>query len=605
MKKLFIITTLLFSCLCVGCSDSTGGGNTGGNDDNNQDTTPQPPVTTPDTDEEKGEYEQGLTVLDDDLGSEESGHGSFDASNATNNLVKFQFYLPDTGKNNAYVSADFTDWNTDGSSNYLLEVLPSNKSANVFSNLYEVELSVPDSDIQLRVYLNDTDEANFTLETFDFSQSELTEGAVLVSESYSFENTVNYKYDGVLTVGPYKLYDSEGVIIPDSDIVDYTYSGRYVENNFDSWSLAVHYAATNSTSKNIITVKDANDMIIFQRMSKTYSHVFDGNYYVGYDLTANCNSWVFDSTKGYVIDGQGSAYINTGKIDYNNSGYDSISSHREMESGGYNYMFTNNGYTQQENQEGFTYMAMDINFSETIYKPTDDLGDVWNAYLFINPAVSMVVNGTTTTIHADLGLIGGLNAATNQIEWKLVRNSTHPEADPKFKVWHDGIVTTMPYDASIDAYTGADDLRFVCSVSENGFLLTITNLSTGVDHVINEAYNDFDINATYGRMLLGISYCPVRANVWNNRHGGELSNVIVTNSVVATYEPSGDYSNSDLRPFHPGSEVMFNGFVQAPDVAGYQMGYYKQAGTIGVGSNVINYNEGDLYTIYNIDYNGI
>lgn len=595
MKKIFIILTLLFTLTCVGCASGDSGGSE----------TPSP--STPD--EGKGEYEQGLNVLSDDLGSDVSGHGSFNANDSTNKVVKFQFYLADVGKNNAYVTGDFTDWNTEGSKNYLLDYQVSNKSVNVFSNVYQIEMEVPNKDIELKVYLLDSDTPNYTIETFEIKQAQLNEDKTIVLKSYSFENTVNYRYDGVLLEAPFKVYDADGDHV--TSFYDSVEKKDVIKESFESWSYAIHFAATNSSSKVILTVKDANDVTVFERMSKTYSHVFDGDYYVGYDTKTNCDEWVFESSRGYVVDGQGSAYVNTGKIDYDNSGYDDISSHREMQSGGYNYMFTNNGLTQNEGQLGFTYMAMNVEFSKALYDTSKDFPDGWNAYLFINPAVSMMVNGINKTIHADLGLIGNRNPSNDTIEWKLVRNSTHPEANPSFYVWGSEVVTTMSYDEELKAYTGADDLRFECITSQEGFKLIITNLTTGKEFIIDEQYSDFITNDTieastqYGRMLLGISYCPVRANVWSHRNKGFFKNVIVSDCVVATYEHDGDYSNSTLRDFHAGSDVMFNGFVQAPDVAGYQVGHFNTDGSIGVGSNALSYNKGDLYTVYNIDYNGI
>ncbi len=591
MKKILIFSIMFLTALsCVGCSDSTNSGS-----DEKPDETP--------------EVSNGLNVLDKQVASTNPGHGTFDTKDSTNKTIKLQFYLPSTGKNNAYLTADFTQWNIEGTQNYLLEYVEVNSL--VFSNLYEIELKVPNDDIEFKVYLLDTENPNYSIETFEIKKEQLNEVDEIFTVT-SYESTVNYRYDGVLTVAPYKVYDQN-----DNQVTTFVNFSSEIEiEQFDSWSSAIHFAGATGTSSNPLTVKDGNGLVVFQRLTKNDFYVFEGDYYVGVTTRTVSNNWIFNSPKGYVVHGQGTSYTSIGCTEYNDSDYDDISSTKELFSGGYNYMFTKKGVHGSQGTPGYGYMSMDVKFSEAEYLPAD--GDLYglNAYLFINPATSIYNGSNLTTFHCDMGLVGHLNG--DVVTWKVVRNSNHYSyeygagEDKTFYVYDDQIVTTMSWDEEKQAYSNADDLRFECITNIDGFILHITNLTTSEVFTLDQTHpglvhqEETETSTTLNsRMLLGISYCPGRADVWNHRSNAVFKNVIILNSYVARYVSNGDYSNETMEPFYPGEESMYNGFTQSADTAGYSVGYFKDSGSIGQGSNATNYTQGSKYMIFDIDYRGM
>ena len=504
--------------------------------------------------------------------------------------VKLGFYLPDLGGNEAYVSGSFNSWNQEGLEEYKLTLSKSEVNLYVYDgkvdegeNKFEVIVldskNTVKSDVQFNLAADET-EKNYTVHTFD--------------------KTIQYRYDGTLTVAPYKIYDKDGAVV--TELTDFYNNKDVVIQEFDSMYSAIHYAGTNSTTNAPLSVKDANGLEVFKRQSKSQYFMYDGDYFVGSAKSSEAIAWGETKSRSYVVDGQGKGYQLVGRHFMNGSQTDTVNF--ELFSGGYNYMYSKSGEMKGDNWviKGFGYMTVDCNFSEAMYMPPTD-GDGWNAYLFVNPSAGY---------NCDLGLIGNYYADTNTVKWRMVRNCSHEDHKtstqygPSFTTFPEmGIVTEMHWDEEKQCYTGADDLNFEVIQTVDGFTLNLTNLGTGKVYTIKEHHKGMLAGKEgYMRFLLAASLCPVRGNLWNARSGAYIRNIVYQNIKVARYNESNDYRNAELLDFYPGRDTISHGFYQAGDCASYEHSFYKTGGILGKGDNAKAYKAGDEYLSYSSFYDG-
>lgn len=402
-------------------------------------------------------------------------------------------------------------------------------------------------------------------------------------------NTINgYTYDGVKTVGPYKVYSPEGAVLLTEQ----------------SMTRAIRYASANSSSSKKLVVKDANDLEIFKREAKTKAWCYEGSFFVGLKTKQEALDWSKTKTRSYVVDGMGQTYLTIGTDYYPGSDL-SQDINLELNAGAYNYMYSKSGYLVSDvwEKQGYGYASFIVRLSEAHYMPTQD-GDGWNAYIFINGAGGY---------NSDLGLIGNLEPSSNTVNWRLVRNCSYKAHDedeathgPHFTTLIDGkvqSVTRSIYNPETKDYTGADDLLFECYQHLNGWNLTITNLRTNEEFKIDEVHEGMYESSSSGylRFLLAASYCPVVENVWNTRCGAYLTNVVFDNIKIARWNEEGIYNDEDLEDFYPGESCVNYGFSQGGDCASYSYGVRESDGTYASGNT---YKKGDKYLIYNTFYDG-
>ena len=424
-----------------------------------------------------------------------------------------------------------------------------------------------------------------------------------LTQTQSLPNTVidttsdlEYVYEGTATYGPYTVYNADGTVL--------TGSGLSVSNPNTSMYNAIRLAGEKSTSKNKMYVLDANGLLIFQRQTKSDCWCYDGTNFVGVKTQKEAEAWAAGRQKSYVVDGQGKAYVTMGINYYENSDLSKMNPDSlEMFSGGYNYLFSDSGIlaSDQWAEPGFGYMEVYVRLSEAKYMPTED-GTGWNAYIFINGS-----GGYTS----DLGLIGNLSG--DKVNWRLVRNCSHDDHKSKgdsFMVLNSGVnVTQMSWSEEEGCYTNGDDLFFQCWQTVDGWILKITNLTTGVVYTINEIHegmfvNDegsaFKDNSGYFRFLLAASYCPVVSNVWNARCGAYLRNVVFDHIKIARFNESNVYTEDELQDFYPGVNMAY-GYSQGTDCSSM---IYATREADGVYKSGQTYAKGDQYLSFSCYYDG-
>ena len=400
----------------------------------------------------------------------------------------------------------------------------------------------------------------------------------------------NYVYEGTPTVGPYTVYNEDGTIL--------TGSGLSVSNPNTSMFNAIRLAGENSGSKNKCYVLDANGLKIFQRQALSNCWCYDGTNFVGTMAQKDAIAWAEGRQKSYVVDGQAKAYVTMGIRYYEGSDLSKMmAGSLEMFSGGYNYMFSDNGVIESDvwTKLGFGYMEAYCRLSEAKYMPTTD-GTGWNAYIFINGAAGK---------SCDLGLIGNLNESTNTVNWRLVRNcqsEDHKSTGDSFMVLNGGTnVTQMTWSEEEGCYTNGDDLFFQCWQTVDGWVLKITNLTTGRVHTINEYHKDmFAGSEQYFRFLLAASYCPVVGNVWNTRCEAYLRNVVFDGVRIARYNSTNEYTEDMMEDFYPGENMAY-GYSQGTDCSSMIYAKHEEDGTYKSGQT---YSKGDKYISYSCYYDG-
>lgn len=396
-----------------------------------------------------------------------------------------------------------------------------------------------------------------------------------------------YPYDGTATAAPYKIYNADGTVCEDSQLG---------ANSFENMFVAIKKCGAVATSKNKAYVKDANGSVIFQRQGNTKCWVYDGTHLVSNEMTVTqAKSYAEGHPRAYVVNGQGTAYVALGDIQYT----DNRVGEGELFSGGYTYLLTPQGCASGSEWSGYSYAygSAYVRLSECTYKDISESGGgAWNAYVFFNISSS--------AYNCDLGIgtyAGGKGA------WKITQNCshvsheagtavcegfyidaagnvTHDEAyaelasSNKFMVWQNYTVTKMTRGED-GVYSGADDLFLEAYAHENGWYVCVTNLRTnekwGYTHT-HEGMNT--TQSDYMRVLLAASYCPVDGNLWNARDGGYLKNVVFEDVKVAKYQADGEYGDVEKETFFFGEDTIFNGFTQAADCANLIYGATDVAG---------------------------
>lgn len=390
-----------------------------------------------------------------------------------------------------------------------------------------------------------------------------------------------YQYDGTLTKGPYVVYNQDG--------------SR--EKEFDNMFLAIQYAGQKSLSSNKMYVLDSNDLKIFQRQAKNQCFMFDGEYYVGIASESDAKEWGLKKSRSYVYNGWGQGYVQLGRIMFEGSATN-VDIPFEIFSGAYNYMYSKSGELVADEwvKQGFGYFETTVRLSEAHYMPSQD-GEGWNAYVFINVAGKH---------NCDLGVIGNLFG--DEVRWRLCRNCSHPDhqqgiGGPGFNVINPNeTVTTMKYNEETKDYTGADDLKFQVLATKDTYKITITNLTTNKEFVINEEHIGSNNDSTqYLRFLLAASYCPVVGNAWNARSGAYLKDVIFEDSHIARYNDENNYPESTFEEFYPGADSFHYGFTQGADCASALFGIYDKDGTYANGAT---YKKGMRWINFSSFYDG-
>ena len=366
---------------------------------------------------------------------------------------------------------------------------------------------------------------------------------------------------GVQTVAPYKIYNEDETELDGKD--------------YESMFTAIRIAGAASSSKNKTYVLDGNGLKIYQRQSNTKYWCFRGTTFYGSMPKAEAEKWAANYTDCYVMNGQGTGYVICGTKYYEGSDL-SNDIPLELFSGGYNYMFSTHGRIESDEwvKKGWGYLECYVRLSEVEYVPTKD-GDGWNAYIFINAKAHN---------HSDLGLICGVDPSDNtKANLRLFRNCSAPEHvtelqkyGPSFTVLQSGTnVTRLTYDPTKGVYTGGDDLFFQCWQGTDGFILHITNLTTGQVFKIEEIHPGINADQEqYLRFLVSASYCPVVDTIWNARCGASLRNVVYDGINIARWNENEEYTESMYEEFYPDSNMSY-GFSQAADCASMIFGKYE------------------------------
>ena len=392
------------------------------------------------------------------------------------------------------------------------------------------------------------------------------------------EQPTGYKYDGTLTVAPYKVLDANNKVVKE-------YSNLFQ---------AIQYAGQNGTTKNKLSVSDGNDLKIFERKSKSQAYMFDGEYFVGLAPIAEAIKWSETKPRSYVYNGWGQNYAHLGRVMFEGSDTNQEIPF-ELFSGGYNYMYSKSGELKngEWEKQGFGYFETIVRMSETSYMPSQD-GEGWNAYIFVN------VNAGH---NCDLGVIGNL-AKDGTVQWRLCRNCSHTSHGGNgFTVLNpQTVVTSMKYNEETKDYRGTDDLKFQVWASADEYHLIITNLSNNQTFEIVEKHEGANADKTqYLRFLLAASYCPVNGNPWNARSGAYLKDVIFENSLIARYTKDGKYDESMFEEFYPGADSFNYGFSQGADCASALFGQYEKDGTH---DNGLSYKKGTRWINFSTFYDG-
>ena len=391
---------------------------------------------------------------------------------------------------------------------------------------------------------------------------------------------VPYVYEGTPTVAPYTIYNADGSLF---------------KGGFDNLFDAIREAGKNATSKNLMCVKDANELKIFERQSQSKYWCFDGTNFVGTMASKDALKWGETREKCYIINGQGTAYMMVGAKYYDNTDM-TQDIPLELNTGAYNYMFSKgrkmvNG---QWDELGYGYLECNVRLSEATYTETVATDGAWNVYVFLNAGA-----GTTS----DLGLIGVVR--DGKLVFALCRNcghSSHKAANDGFKVFSWEPVTTMEFDEEKGVYCGADDLKFQCWQTIDGWIMHITNLTTNKVYIIEEKHtNMFEESAQYMRFLLAASYVPVVGDIWNARNQASLRNVLFDNVYIARFNPTNEYSPETFEEFYPGSENMNYGFSQGADCASMITDTYKEDGNYISGQS---YKKGERFISFSVYYDG-
>lgn len=401
------------------------------------------------------------------------------------------------------------------------------------------------------------------------------------TEPTQVEEESAYVYEGTPTVAPFVIYNADGSL----------YKSGY-NNMYD----AIREVGNSGSSENLMVVKDANNLVVFERQKSQSNYwCYDGTNVVGVKSRKDALAWGEERYKCYIINGQGTAYMMLGAKYYQDSDR-TENIPLELNTGAYNYMFTKGGeiVNGQWEKLGYGYLECNVRLSEATYTKTNATDGAWNVYIFLNAGA-----GDTS----DLGLIGVVREG--KVVFALVRNcghASHKAAKDGFKVYSWDPVTTMEYDPVKGVYCGADDLRFQCWQTLDGFKMDITNLRTGKVHTIEEKHTGmFEDKAQYMRFLLAASYVPEVGDIWNARNNASLRNVIFDDVYVARYNPTNVYAEEDLEEFYPGSPSMNYGFSQGGDCASMIFGTYATDGTYLSGEA---YNAGDKFISFSVYYDG-
>lgn len=410
------------------------------------------------------------------------------------------------------------------------------------------------------------------------------------SESSAGTGEEDYPYEGTATVAPYTVYNADGTVCEDPSLG---------ENSFENMFVAIKKCGAVASSKNKAYLQDSNGTIVFQRQGNTKCWVYDGMHFVSNEMSVKeAKIYAQEHPRSYVVNGQGTAYVALGDIQYTENRV----GEGELFSGGYSYLFTPQGCASGSEWSGhsYGYGSAYVRLSECTYKDISESGGgAWNAYVFFNISSS--------AYNCDLGIgtyAGGGGA------WKITQNCSHLSHDSgtavcegfyidaagnvshddtyaelsssnRFMVWQNYVVTTMTKGAD-GVYSGADDLFLEAYAYENGWYCCVTNLRTnekwGYTH-IHEGMNT--TQSDYMRVLLAASYCPVEGNLWNARDGGYFKNVVFEDVKVAKYRADGDedgYQSAEKENFFFGEDTLFNGFTQAADCASLLYGTTDEAG---------------------------
>jgi hypothetical protein len=400
---------------------------------------------------------------------------------------------------------------------------------------------------------------------------------------------------------PFTIYAEDG-----SSPENLKYKGEVVTTyTFDDMYKAIRIAGENSTTKIKYQVQDAEFTQIFKRTSSSNWYVFDGHEYVGTDLQKPSKEFIDNHPNSYAILGTGSDYARFGRTDYSST-MDLQDNILELNAGAYNYMFSKTGVGEGEggvNLNGFSYATANVRLSEMRYKKSTD-GDAWNAYIFFN---------LQSGIHSDLGLIGTI--VGDKLSWRLVRNcGSKSHGSAGFYVYQDKVATvSTKYDEKTKEYSGCDDLRFEAIGVTNGWILNITNLRTNEVQTITDLHYESDgttplienpeNSATYYRVLVASSYCPVVGNVWNWDSGAATTNVVWDNIKIARYiddNPESYRSDTCVKyDFYPDSPFLRDGYSQGAFAASFDYGTRDNNGTYDSGNT---YNKGDKYLSLSVSY---
>ena len=389
-----------------------------------------------------------------------------------------------------------------------------------------------------------------------------------------------YVLEGTPTAQPYDIYNADGTTF---------------KTGFDNMYDAIREAGKNATSTNKMQVYDANGLKIFERQSQSQYWCYDSTNFVGSKPRAEALEWGKERHKCYIINGQGTSYVMIGAKYYENSDM-SQDIPLELNTGAYNYMFSKGGEMEagQWSKLGYGYMECNVRLSEATYTKTEATDGAWNVYVFINASGGL---------NSDLGLIGVVREG--KLVFALCRNcshSSHKARGDGFAVLSWDPVTTMEYDESKGYYCGADDLKFQCWQTIDGWIMNITNLTTNKVYTINEKHTGmFEDSIQYFRFLLAASYVPVVGDIWNARNNASLRNVIFENIYVSRFNPTNTYTEDTFEEFYPGSPSMLYGFSQGGDCASMIFDSHKENGTYLSG---LPYNAGDKFVSFSVYYDG-
>lgn len=314
---------------------------------------------------------------------------------------------------------------------------------------------------------------------------------------------------------------------------------------------AIIYAAQQSKSSNKLVVLDENDQEVFRYTTLEKYYCYVGEKYEKTVTTSTAAAtFVKNYKNAYVIDGRGQNYTHLSQT---------ILPHRtnidgELFSGSYMYAYSQTG--TQMGTTGFGYVKFTVKMSQLKMRLNDDMAESgWNAYIFI-PIVT-----TYPWSFCDIGLIHGGGSTPGY--WNVVFNN-----NGNMHSVQDGLATIMEYNEEDDYYYGTEDLILEGYVTEQDYVLNLTNTATGITRTYRDPRpQGLTLNTSTMFVILAASYCPVMSGtkVWDPRAGITMENLRFENPTMKKYRADENYQEEPGYPLMTNAPFTQYTLLQQPD----------------------------------------